>query len=46
MDASKDAHMHGGKIAIRGESLENEWTVTSAGKLEGANRFFLSRAKD
>jgi hypothetical protein len=46
MDASKDTHVHSGKIAIRGEKLENEWAVYSEGKAAGANRFFLSRAKD
>jgi hypothetical protein len=38
--------MHGGKIAIRGDRLENEWLVFSGGKQEGANRFYLSRVKN
>ena len=46
MDAAKDTHMHGGKIAIRGDRLENEWMVFASGKQEGANRFYLSRAKN
>lgn len=46
LDPNKDPHIHSGKIAIRGERLENEWDVFSNGKKEGANRFFLSRAKD
>jgi hypothetical protein len=46
MDPAKDAHVHGGTISFRGERLENEWAVYSGGKPGGANRFFLSRAKD
>jgi hypothetical protein len=46
MDPAKDTHMHGGKIAIRGDRLENEWMVFTTGKQEGANRFYLSRSKD
>jgi len=46
MDPAKDNHMHGGKIAIRGDRLENEWLVFSGGKQEGANRFYLSRVKN
>ncbi len=46
MDPSKDAHMHGGKISIRGGRLESEWTMYNAGKEDGINRFFLTRAKD
>ena len=46
MDPEKDAHVHGGTISFRGERLENEWSVYSGGKAGGANRFFLSRAKD
>ncbi len=45
MDSAKDVHMHGGKIAFRGETIESEWAVYAGAKEEGANRFFLSRAK-
>ncbi len=46
LDPAKDPHMHGGKIAIQGDRLENEWLVFASGKQEGANRFYLSRAKN
>jgi len=46
VDPVKDNHMHGGKIAIRGDRLENEWMVFASGKQEGKNRFYLSRVKD
>ena len=46
MDPAKDVHVHGGTIGIRGDRLENEWTVFASGKQEGANRFYLSRAKE
>lgn len=46
MDPAKDVHMHGGKMTIRGDRLESEWTVYNGGKEEGANRFFLSRVKN
>ncbi|HEY7699409.1 MAG TPA: hypothetical protein VIE88_13390, partial [Vicinamibacteria bacterium] len=46
LDPAKDVHMHGGRIAIRGDRLESEWAVYNGGKEDGANRFFLSRAKN
>jgi hypothetical protein len=46
MDASKDAHIHGAKISMRGDALESEWAVYTGGKEQGATRFFLSRVKD
>jgi hypothetical protein len=45
LNPAQDAHMHGGTIAIRGDRLENEWKVFASGKEEGANRFYLARAK-
>jgi hypothetical protein len=46
MDPAKDVHMHGGKITLLGDRLESEWMVFAGGKKEGANRFYLTRAKD
>jgi hypothetical protein len=46
LDAARDVHVHGGKIGIKGDRLENEWMVFASGKQEGANRFYLTRAKN
>lgn len=46
MDPAKDVHMHGGKMSIREGRLESVWAVYKDGKEDGANRFFLTRAKN
>jgi hypothetical protein len=46
LDPARDTHMHGGKITIREDRLENDWMVFASGKQEGRNRFYLSRAKN
>jgi len=44
--ATKDAHMHAGKMTLRGaDRLEAEWAVWEEGKQTGTNRFFLDRVK-
>jgi len=46
MDPAKDAHMHSGRVTLRGANrLEAEWAVYEKGKQTGANRFFLNRVK-
>jgi hypothetical protein len=45
MDAAKDTHVHEGKISIRGDRIESEWSVYTGGKEAGANRFFLSKVE-
>ncbi|MGH9324651.1 MAG: hypothetical protein ACRD21_02090 [Vicinamibacteria bacterium] len=45
MDPAVDIHIHEGKIALRGDRMEAEWAVYTAGKKEGENRFFLERTK-
>jgi hypothetical protein len=45
--AGKDAHMHSGRMTLRGaDRLEAEWAVYDKGKQAGSNRFFLRRVKD
>lgn len=43
LDVDHDLHIHGGKIAIRGDRLESEWAVYEGGKRTDANRFYLKR---
>lgn len=46
MDPAKDAHMHSGRVTLRGaDRLEAEWAVYDKGKQTGSNRFFLDRVK-
>jgi hypothetical protein len=45
LNAAADAHIHEGKIVIRGEELESEWAVYAGGKETSRNRFFLTRAQ-
>ena len=46
VDPAKDAHMHAGRIVLRGaDRLEAEWAVYDKGKQAGANKFFLERVR-
>jgi hypothetical protein len=47
LSPAADPHIHGGKIMIRGaDTIESEWAIYQGGKEAGANRFFLTRAKE
>jgi hypothetical protein len=42
LDAGKDAHIHGGRIGLKGpDRLENEWNFFEGGKKVDTNRFYL-----
>jgi hypothetical protein len=44
LDASKDTHIHSGKITfLAADRLKEEWIVYQDGKPAGTNRFFLNR---
>jgi hypothetical protein len=44
MDASKDVHIHSGRLRfVDGGRLESEWDVYEGTKRTGTNRFFLAR---
>jgi hypothetical protein len=45
LDPAKDYHVHGGKMSIGDNRLENEWDVYNGKTKETANRFFLTRVK-
>ena len=46
LDPARDAHMHSGRLTLRGaDRLEAEWAVSEKGKQTGANRFYLDRVK-
>ena len=44
MNAAKDGHVHGGRIRVVGERLENEWEYFEGGAKKGGHLFFLARA--
>lgn len=39
----KDPHVHGGRIRIVGDKLENEWEYFEGGQKKGGHLFFLER---
>jgi hypothetical protein len=44
MDASKDVHIHSGRLRfVEGGGLESEWDVYEGPKQTGTNKFYLSR---
>jgi hypothetical protein len=42
-DPAKDMHIHSGKLAWEGNTLEAEWQAYAAGKDAGANKLTLTR---
>ena len=47
VDAAKDAHMHAGRLVLRGaDRVDAEWTIYEKGKPAGLNKFALDRVRN